>query len=280
MAFVGGESMDELSIYLKQINEFTLLTAEQETALINKYREGDTDAREQLINCNLRLVVSIAKRYRNQGVDFLDLIQGGNSGLMRAIEKFDPTKGRLSTYATSWIKTEVKKTIQDQKSSIRLPRYVGDMVLKMKKFQDEYQQQKGHMPEINEIARAIGTTTDKVVEIMNSMDTPGSLDVPIGTEKEGCLSDMIIDTNINIGDFLEKKELSDILKEAIETLTPEEKQVIMVRFGFNGASEMTLQEVGDALGLTRERVRQIEARALRKMRRPQRSGNIKDFLNK
>ena len=272
--------LDELTIYLNQINQFELLTAEQEAELSAKFAEGDFTAREQLINSNLRLVVSIAKRYRNQGVDFLDLIQGGNNGLIKAVEKFNPEKGRLLTYATSWIKTEIKKTIQDQKSSIRLPRYVGDMVLKMKKFQEEFQQEAGRMPEIEEVAQALGVNNQKVVEIMNSMETPSSLDCPVGTEKEGTLSDMIIDTNISIGDMLERKELSSILKEAINTLTPEEKQVVMYRFGFNGTTEMTLQEVGDALGLTRERVRQIEARSLRKMRKPQASGDIKDFLIK
>ena len=161
--------LDELTIYLNQINQFELLTAEQEAELSAKFAEGDFTAREQLINSNLRLVVSIAKRYRNQGVDFLDLIQGGNNGLIKAVEKFNPEKGRLSTYATSWIKTEIKKTIQDQKSSIRLPRYVGDMVLKMKKFQEEFQQEAGRMPEIEEVAQALGVNNQKVVEIMNSM---------------------------------------------------------------------------------------------------------------
>lgn len=273
--------LDDLTIYMNQINQYNLLDSQEEIELINNMRQGDSLAKEKLINHNLRLVVSIAKRYRNNGVDFLDLIQEGNAGLIRAIEKYDPEKGnKLSTYATYWIKQACKRTIQDQKSPIRLPQYVGDISLKMKKFQDSFIQEAGRIPEIKEISTALGITDEKVIEIMNATETISSLDIPVGAEKESFLKDMIVDTNIGVGDFLEKKELSNILREALDTLTPEERQVIMVRFGFSGNNELTLQEVGNALGLTRERVRQIEQRALRKMRKPQKSGDVRDFLIK
>lgn len=272
--------MDNITIYLNQINNYKLLTAEEEQELVEESRNGSQQAKDDLINANLRLVVAIAKKYRNQGADFLDLIQGGNIGLIRAIEKFDPSKGsRLSTYATNWIKAEIKKTIQEQKGSIRLPRYVGNLLLQLKKYQDEYIQMHRKNPSVEEIASALDITEQKVLELLNSTEQPTSLESAIGTEKEGILADIIVDESVDIADFLERKELSDVLENALDTLTDEEKRVILVRFGFQNNIELTLQEVGDILGLTRERVRQIEARALRKMRRPQKGGSVKDFLN-
>lgn len=272
---------DDLSLYLDSINQFDLLTEQEEKELFEKFSQGDLMAKEKLINHNLRLVVSIAKRYRGHGVDFLDLIQEGNVGLIRSIEKFDKTKGaRLSTYATPWIRQALKRAVQDNKSSIRLPQYVGDIELKIRKCSDRFEQENHRQPSSYEIAELLEMPHEKIYEIMQAMGQPTSLDVPVGDEKENFLSDMIMDNSPSISAYLEKQEMSDALEFALSTLTPIERGVILARFGLGGYSEMTLQEAGEALGLTRERTRQIQSRALRKMRVPKNGTNIKEYLKK
>lgn len=273
---------DDTTLYMEAIRQYPLLSEEEEKDALKKYREGDQAARELLINSNLRLVISIAKRYQGHGVDFLDLIQEGNIGLIRAIEKYDPEKGanKLSTYATLWIKQAVKRAVQDHRSSIRLPQYVGDIVLKIKRAKEQFESENYRQPNPQEIADMIGEKYDKVYEILQTMDRPCSLDVPVGDEKESFLSDMLVDENATISSFLERQELSDNLEFALSTLTPIERGVILARFGFAGHEEMTLQEVGEALGLTRERVRQHQARALRKLRVPKNGIDIREYLEK
>lgn len=272
---------DELTLYMEAVSQFPLLSEEEEKAAFERYKEGDMEARDLLINSNLRLVISIAKRYRGQNVDFLDLIQEGNEGLITAVEKFDLSKGaRLSTYATLWIRHSLKRAVQNYKSPIRLPMYVGDIVLKIKKFQSSFESEHHRQPTPKEIAAHLDERLDKVHEILQTMERPCSLDVPVGDEKESFLSDMILDDSVSIADFLEKREMSENLDFALSTLTPVERGVILARFGLGGYSEMTLQEAGDALGLTRERTRQIQARALRKLRVPKNGIDIKDYLKK
>ena len=272
---------DPVKIYLKEIGRVPLLTPDEELELAIRIADGDVAAKKRLSEANLRLVVSIAKRYLGRGMQFLDLIQEGNLGLIKAVEKFDYTKGfKFSTYATWWIRQAITRAIADQARTIRIPVHMVETINKVKKVSSQLLHQNGHEPTAEEIADVLGMPTDKVREIMRVAQEPVSLETPIGEEEDSHLGDFIPDDDAPAPqDAASHTLLREQLSEVLGTLTPREERVLRLRFGLEDGRSRTLEEVGEKFNVTRERIRQIEAKALRKLRHPSRSKKLKDFLD-
>jgi RNA polymerase primary sigma factor len=273
-------SNDPVYIYLKEIGRTPLLTREEEISLSKKIALGDESSKSKLVEANLRLVVSIAKNYMGRGLSFLDLIQEGNLGLMRAIKKFDYTKGyKFSTYATWWIRQSITRAIADQGRTIRVPVHMIENINKLARIQRQLVQDLGREPFPEEIAEVMGMDVKKVRDIIKIAERPVSLETPIG-EEESELGDFIEDSHIKTPvEETTYAMLKEDLSSVLETLTPREQEVLVLRFGLKDDRSRTLEEVGNVFGLTRERIRQIESKALRKLRHPSRSRKIKDFLD-
>lgn len=271
---------DPVRMYLKEIGRVPLLNAESEIALAKAVVEGDEEAKKKLTEANLRLVVSIAKRYVGRGMLFLDLIQEGNLGLIKAVEKFDYTKGyKFSTYATWWIRQAITRAIADQARTIRIPVHMVETINKLIRISRQLLQDLGRDPAPEEVAQAMDITVDRVREIMKIAQEPVSLETPIGEEEDSHLGDFIEDQDAPApADAASFMLLREQLEDVLETLTEREKRVLRLRFGLNDGRARTLEEVGQFFGVTRERIRQIEAKALRKLRHPTRSKKLRDFL--
>lgn len=272
---------DPVKVYLKEIGRVPLLTSEEEIELATRMAQGDPYARKRLSEANLRLVVSIAKRYVGRGMQFLDLIQEGNLGLIKAVEKFDHTKGyKFSTYATWWIRQAITRAIADQARTIRIPVHMVETINKVKKVSSQLLHKNGHEPTAEEVAKEIDMPVDKVREIMRVAQEPVSLETPIGEEEDSHLGDFIPDDDAPApAEAASHTLLKEQLSEVLQTLTPREEKVLRLRFGLEDGRSRTLEEVGKEFNVTRERIRQIEAKALRKLRHPSRSKKIKDFLD-
>ena len=272
---------DPVKVYLKEIGRVPLLTPEEEIDLAIRISSGDEAAKKRLSEANLRLVVSIAKRYLGRGMQFLDLIQEGNLGLIKAVEKFDYTKGfKFSTYATWWIRQAITRAIADQARTIRIPVHMVETINKVKKVSSQLLHTNGHEPTADEISEELDMPVDKVREIMRVAQEPVSLETPIGEEEDSHLGDFIPDDDAPApqdaaSHTLLKEQLSDVL----DTLTPREERVLRLRYGLTDGRSRTLEEVGREFNVTRERIRQIEAKALRKLRHPSRSKKLKDFMD-
>ena len=293
----GGESMEELlqdttiakeltindpvRMYLKEIGKISLLSLEEETELSKKIADGDEEAKNRLAESNLRLVVSIAKRYVGRGMLFLDLIQEGNIGLMKAVEKFDATKGyKFSTYATWWIRQAITRAIADQARTIRVPVHMVETINKLSRYQRQLTLELNREPTDEELAKKMNMGVDKVREIIRISQDPVSLETPIGEEDDSHLGDFVKDErSMSPEEYTIHELLKDEISDVLLTLTEREEQVLRLRFGLDDGSCKTLEEVGQMFGVTRERIRQIEAKALRKLRHPSRSRKLKDFLN-
>ena len=275
---IGTE--DPVRMYLKEIGTVPLLTAEEEYSLAMKKQEGDEYAKQRLIEANLRLVVSIAKRYTGRGMSFLDLVQEGNLGLIKGVEKFDPEKGfKLSTYATWWIRQSVTRALADQARTIRVPVHMVETINKMSKMQRKLTLELGYEPSIKELAEHLDMTEEKVQEIMQIAREPASLETPIGEEDDSNLGDFVADANVLSPEGnVESVMLREHIDSLLDDLKERERQVIVLRFGLEDGHPRTLEEVGREFNVTRERIRQIEAKALRKLRKPVRSNRIRDFL--
>ena len=275
---IGTE--DPVRMYLKEIGTVPLLSAEEELRLAKRKAEGDEYAKERLIEANLRLVVSIAKRYTGRGMSFLDLVQEGNLGLIKGVEKFDYTKGyKLSTYATWWIRQSVTRALADQARTIRVPVHMVETINKMSKMQRKLTLELGYEPSVPELADALEMSEEKVMEIMQIAREPASLETPIGEEDDSNLGDFVADSNVvtpegNVESVMLREHIDALLGD----LKERERQVIVLRFGLEDGHPRTLEEVGKEFNVTRERIRQIEAKALRKLRNPVRSKRIRDFL--
>ncbi|MDD6283401.1 MAG: RNA polymerase sigma factor RpoD [Oribacterium sp.] len=275
---IGTE--DPVRMYLKEIGTVPLLSNEEEYELAVKKQQGDENAKQRLIEANLRLVVSIAMRYTGRGMSFLDLVQEGNLGLIKGVEKFDPAKGfKLSTYATWWIRQSVTRALADQARTIRVPVHMVETINKMSKMQRKLTLELGYEPSVKELAEHLDMSEEKVQEIMQIAREPASLETPIGEEDDSNLGDFVADSNVVTP---EGNVESVMLREHIDTLLGDlkerERQVIVLRFGLEDGHPRTLEEVGKEFNVTRERIRQIEAKALRKLRNPVRSKRIRDFL--
>ncbi|HWQ40867.1 MAG TPA: RNA polymerase sigma factor RpoD [Desulfosporosinus sp.] len=271
---------DPVRMYLKEIGRVSLLSAEEEITLAKRMLDGDEEAKRRLAEANLRLVVSIAKRYVGRGMLFLDLIQEGNLGLIKAVEKFDYTKGfKFSTYATWWIRQAITRAIADQARTIRIPVHMVETINKLIRVSRQLLQELGREPAPEEIAKVMDIPVERVREIMKIAQEPVSLETPIGEEEDSHLGDFIPDEDApappDAASFILLKEQ---LEEVLETLTPREEKVLRLRFGLDDGRTRTLEEVGQEFGVTRERIRQIEAKALRKLRHPSRSKKLKDYL--
>lgn len=272
---------DPVKIYLKEIGRVPLLTSEEEIELAKKIQEGDKEAKKRLAEANLRLVVSIAKRYGGRGMSFLDLIQEGNLGLIKAVEKFDCTKGfKFSTYATWWIRQSITRAIADQARTIRIPVHMVETITKVKKASSSLLHQNGRDPTAEEIAEELDMPVDKVREIMRIAQDPVSLETPIGEEEDSHLGDYIPDDNApEPTEAASQVLLKEQIDQVLGTLTEREEKVLRLRFGLEDGRSRTLEEVGQMFNVTRERIRQIEAKALRKLRHPNRSNKVKDFID-
>lgn len=280
----GGDALsidDPVKVYLKEIGRVPLLTPEEEVDLAIKIADGDLDAKKRLSEANLRLVVSIAKRYLGRGMQFLDLIQEGNLGLIKAVEKFDYTKGfKFSTYATWWIRQAITRAIADQARTIRIPVHMVETINKVKKVSTQILHEQGHEPTAEEVAEKLDMSVDKVREILRVAQEPVSLETPIGEEEDSHLGDFIPDSDTPApADEASHALLKEQLQEVLSTLTPREAKVLKLRFGLEDGKSRTLEEVGQEFAVTRERIRQIEAKALRKLRHPSRSKKLKDYLD-
>lgn len=276
----GVKINDPVRMYLKEIGRVSLLTAEEEVVLALKIEEGDQEAKQRLAEANLRLVVSIAKRYVGRGMQFLDLIQEGNMGLMKAVEKFDYRKGfKFSTYATWWIRQAITRAIADQARTIRIPVHMVETINKLIRIQRQLLQDLGREPTPEEIGAEMDLPTEKVREILKIAQEPVSLETPIGEEDDSHLGDFIEDQEATSpAEHAAYELLKEQLEDVLDTLTDREENVLRLRFGLDDGRTRTLEEVGKVFGVTRERIRQIEAKALRKLRHPSRSKQLKDFL--
>ncbi len=271
---------DPVRMYLKEIGRINLLTADQEFEYAKRAEEGDEEAKRMLAESNLRLVVSIAKRYVGRGMLFLDLIQEGNIGLMKAVDKFDPTKGyKFSTYATWWIRQAITRAIADQARTIRVPVHMVETINKLARIQRQLTQDLNREPTDDELAKKMGITVEKVREVYKISQDPVSLETPIGEEEDSHLGDFIKDERtMSPEEYATVEMLKEELSGVLLTLTDREEKVLRLRFGLDDGQCRTLEEVGQIFGVTRERIRQIEAKALRKLRHPSRSRKLKDFL--
>lgn len=275
---------DPVKVYLKEIGRVPLLTPEEEVNLALAIQTGGKEgekAKQRLSEANLRLVVSIAKRYVGRGMQFLDLIQEGNLGLIKAVEKFDHTKGfKFSTYATWWIRQAITRAIADQARTIRIPVHMVETINKVKKVSSQLLHENGHEPSAEEISERLDMPVDKVREIMRVAQEPVSLETPIGEEEDSHLGDFIPDEEAPVpAEAASQTLLKEQLAEVLKTLTPREEKVLRLRFGLEDGRPRTLEEVGKEFNVTRERIRQIEAKALRKLRHPSRSKKLRDFLD-
>ncbi len=271
---------DPVRMYLKEIGQIPLLRQEEETALAIRMENGDEEAKQKIVEANLRLVVSIAKRYVGKGMFFLDLIQEGNLGLIKAVDKFDHTRGyKFSTYATWWIRQAITRSIADQARTIRIPVHMVETIHKVSRSQRELLQKIGRDPTCEEVAADIGMAAGKVAEIMKLSQDPVSLETPIGESDDSHLGDFIPDDeSVAPAEAATFQMLREQLAEVLHTLTPREEMVLRLRFGLDDGKTHTLEEVGQTFNITRERIRQIEAKALRKLRHPSRSRSLKDYL--
>ncbi|GHU61468.1 RNA polymerase sigma factor SigA [Clostridia bacterium] len=272
---------DPVRMYLKEIGKVSLLSLEEEIELAKKMETGDNEAKKRLAESNLRLVVSIAKRYVGRGMQFLDLIQEGNLGLIKAVEKFDYRKGyKFSTYATWWIRQAITRAIADQARTIRIPVHMVETINKILRISRQMLQDLGREPQLEEIAEAMEMPVDRVREILKISQEPVSLETPIGEEDDSHLGDFIQDEHVAVpADVATFRLLREQLMDVLETLTDREQKVLCLRFGLTDGRARTLEEVGKEFNVTRERIRQIEAKALRKLRHPSRSKKLKDYLD-
>ncbi|NMO97801.1 RNA polymerase sigma factor RpoD [Paenibacillus lemnae] len=276
----GIKISDPVRMYLKEIGRVPLLSADEEVELAKRINEGDEEAKRRLAEANLRLVVSIARRYAGRGMQFLDLIQEGNMGLIKAVEKFDYSKGfKFSTYATWWIRQAITRSIADQARTIRIPVHMVETINKLVRISRQLLQEMGREPTPEEIGKEMDITPDKVREILKVAQEPVSLETPVGEESDSNLGDFIEDQDaLAPSDAAAFELLKEQLEEVLDTLTEREENVLRLRFGLEDGRTRTLEEVGQVFGVTRERIRQIEAKALRKLRHPSRSKRLKDFL--
>ena len=276
-----GESLDPIKKYLKEIGRTPLLTFEEEIDLAKRSEKGDGDAKDRLIKANLRLVVSIAKKYLGRRLSFLDLIQEGNKGLIRGVEKYDWRRGfKFSTYATWWIRQAITRAIADQSRTIRIPVHMVDQINRFYKTQRKLMQQHGKDPDVKEIAKEMEISVADAENLMRISQQPKSLSTPVGDDKEATLEQFIADSSKpSLYDAVSQELLKDALGEVLETLSPREKRVLMMRFGLEDGKPKTLEEVGKEFKVTRERIRQIEAKAIRKLKHPTRARKLKDFLD-
>lgn len=279
---LDGVALDDpVRMYLKEIGRVPLLSAEEEVELAKRIEQGDEDAKRRLAEANLRLVVSIAKRYVGRGMLFLDLIQEGNLGLIKAVEKFDYLKGyKFSTYATWWIRQAITRAIADQARTIRIPVHMVETINKLIRVSRQLLQELGREPTADEIAAEMETPVERIREILKIAQEPVSLETPIGEEEDSHLGDFIEDHDaLAPAEAASDVMLKELLRDVLDTLTPREKKVLRLRFGIDDGKQRTLEEVGQVFGVTRERIRQIEAKALRKLRHPSRSKKLRDFLD-
>lgn len=273
-------SSDPVRMYLREIGKYDLLKADEEVTLAKKAEKGDVRAAESLARANLRLVVSIAKKYMGRGLQFLDLIQEGNIGLMRAVEKFDWRRGfKFSTYATWWIRQAITRAIADQAKTIRIPVHMVETINKYKKIERELEQKYERSPTPEEIAKIMGIEPEKAYEIIKISQETTSLETPVGKEEDTRLKEFIEDeTTLSPFEAASRELLKDHIEDVLDTLNPRERKVLELRFGLRDGRTRTLEEVGKEFGVTRERIRQIEAKALRKLRHPSRSKRLRDYL--
>jgi RNA polymerase primary sigma factor len=272
---------DPVRMYLKEIGKISLLSLEEELSLSKRIEEGDEEAKNILAESNLRLVVSIAKRYVGRNLSFLDLIQEGNIGLMKAVEKFDASKGfKFSTYATWWVRQAITRAIADQAKTIRVPVHMVETINRLKRTQRQLTLELNREPTEEQLAEKMGLTVEKVREIFKIAQDPLSLETPVGEEEDSHLGDFIKDiSNLTPEEYAINEVLKDEINDVLNTLTEREEQVLKLRFGLEDGTCRTLEEVGNIFGVTRERIRQIEAKALRKLRHPSRSRKLKDYMS-
>lgn len=275
-----GESLDPIKKYLKEIGKTPLLTFEEEIELAKRYEKGDDVAKDKLIKANLRLVVSIAKKYLGRRLSFLDLIQEGNKGLIRGVEKYDWRRGfKFSTYATWWIRQAITRAIADQSRTIRIPVHMVDQINRFYKTQRRLVQKLGREPAVKEIAKEMELTLEEVENLMKISQQPKSLSTPVGDDKEATLEQFVADqSQPTLYDKVSRELLKDALQKVLDTLSPRERKVLIMRFGLEDGKPKTLEEVGKEFKVTRERIRQIEAKAIRKLKHPTRARKLKDFL--
>ncbi|MBI2195951.1 MAG: RNA polymerase sigma factor RpoD [Candidatus Levybacteria bacterium] len=275
-----GTTSDPVRMYLKEIGRIPLLTFDQEIDLAKKVEKGDKKAKQKLINSNLRLVVSIAKKYVGRGLTLLDLIQEGNQGLIRAVEKYDWKRGfKFSTYATWWIRQSITRAIADQARTIRIPVHMVENINRFMRTQRKLMQELGREPTPEEVAKVLGIEPEKAMEIIKISQEPASLESPVGDEEDSRLGDFIHDTNApTLFDTASRELLKEQVDQVLSTLSDRERRVLEERFGLKDGKPKTLEEVGKMFAVTRERIRQIEAKALRKLRHPSRGNKLRDYL--
>lgn len=280
VGFKHGESLDPIKKYLKEIGRTPLLSFEEEISLAKAYEKNDMAAKEKLTRANLRLVVSIAKKYLGRRLSFLDLIQEGNKGLIRGVEKYDWRRGyKFSTYATWWIRQAITRAIADQSRTIRIPVHMVDQINRFYKTQRRLAQKLGKEPDVKQIAKEMEIAVDEVENLMKISQQPKSLSTPVGEDKEATLEQFVADTNQpTMYDRVSRELLKDAVVDVLETLSPREKKVLVMRFGLDDGKPKTLEEVGKEFKVTRERIRQIEAKAIRKLKHPTRARKLRDYL--